>query len=263
MDEVSVGLGKHSKENAEAKFRQRASAIMDKPTFNPIPGDAPAWLMPAPDMDQAAAQTNTEDIMEEFLQDEDMLHLELLCSKWKGIDETEIASIEKLMPDTARHLIQGNKHMEEFLSYRRQVGEKLERKSAVKHKLKQLQRPKEDDDDDDFGNEEEGPMAPAPSIQQEEAMPNRPKDNSVMSSSSGAASVRKSSVMMNLPNASRRMSMTSPRLSVTGANIVGQEKQNGPDSNTKRLAPISEASKNRRSSQNGRRMSVVNITKAI
>jgi len=83
---------------------------------------------------------SAEDVMDEFLQDDDMIQLEEICEKLQGLDDEEIEDLRKICPEMADNLASGQEHVNEFITYRRQMHEKRERqlharKSFVQFKV--------------------------------------------------------------------------------------------------------------------------------
>lgn len=232
---------------AEAKFSkrlERASTLEVEVPAVVAAEPVPMWLMQSP-QDSEIAIVNTEDIMEEFLQDDDMLNLEVLCSKWRGLDESEVEAIANILPEAARSLILGEHHIQEYLSYRRQLNEKHNRKASVKNKMEQktygrgLDVVDEDEDgscledeSDHLGSSE--PPSPMPS-NSSRAPRSEPALSKAAPHQNGGNALARKSVIAAV--AQRRMSMASPRLTQTGASIIGKEEPPGSENTVKRPNP--------------------------
>jgi len=116
-------------------------------------------------------KVNADDIFEEFLQDEDNSNLEVICSKWRGLDGFDVDSFSKICPEIANGLQEADKHVQEFLAYRRSLNEKHARKEAIKKETERkmravdaaLARMPEDDESDALGEDGElsEPSSPA------------------------------------------------------------------------------------------------------
>jgi hypothetical protein len=116
----------------------------------------PSWLTNV--QHEAAAyggETGTSaDIMDGFLEDEDMLNLEVICTKWRGLDEADLEALAKFSPKVAENLQLGEKNMCEFLNYRRQAAEKNQRKYSVITRIKEKSRKFQVDEDKEEAKEE-------------------------------------------------------------------------------------------------------------
>jgi len=233
--------GASASSSAEARFTQKLEQTTSSEAEpSQEPADAmPIWMMlnAAPASEELA---NTEDIMEEFLQDDDMLNLEVICAKWRGVDEADLEGISKILPDTANNLLLADKHIQEFLSYRRQLNEKHTRKTMVKNKMELdrksiMQQVAEDSDSDrdDDSPEPNTPTHPSGAARKSVAAGDR-------SSFAATAKGRKSIVpqpvgqpTLALPQRPERrgsVSTVSPRLAQAGKGIIGQEEPPAPDS---------------------------------
>mmetsp|Transcript_98915 Transcript_98915/g.156514 ORF Transcript_98915/g.156514 Transcript_98915/m.156514 type:complete len:303 (+) Transcript_98915:31-939(+) len=105
--------------------------------------------------------TSTADILDEFLWNEDMLNLEVTCMKWNGLNDSEIDALAKINPELAENLARGNKEMSSFLSYRRKVAEKQNRKVQwTKKKATTEAEADAAEDDDEEDDEEEDTTSP-------------------------------------------------------------------------------------------------------
>jgi hypothetical protein len=185
---------------------------------------------------QAAGVTNekmetlgsTEDVMEEFLHDDDMLNLEVRCAKWRGLDEVDLEGLG-IPTDAINELMLGDKHIQEFLDYRRQLNEKHLRKTEQDRIMKNITAKMtkrsavntEDGDESDLEDRDEDEaddhLAPLPSSSQRRATvrelsPSQDKNPAAVATNTASSSTK-------------RQSMVSPekRLTRVGAQIVSQE----------------------------------------
>jgi hypothetical protein len=185
---------------------------------------------------QAAGVTNekmetlgsTEDVMEEFLHDDDMLNLEVRCAKWRGMDEVDLEGLG-IPTDAINELMLGDKHIQEFLDYRRQLNEKHLRKTEQDRIMKNITAKMtkrsavntEDGDESDLEDRDEDEaddhLAPLPSSSQRRATvrelsPSQDKNPAAVATNTASSSTK-------------RQSMVSPekRLTRVGAQIVSQE----------------------------------------
>lgn len=85
-------------------------------------------------------QVNADDMFEEFLQDEDNANLEVICSKWRGLDGFDVDNFSKVCPEIPKDLLEADKHVQEFLAYRRSLNEKHARKEAIKKETERKMR---------------------------------------------------------------------------------------------------------------------------
>lgn len=214
--------------------------------------------------------------MEEFLQDDDMLNLEVICAKWRGVDEADLEGISKILPDMASGLLLADKHIQEFLNYRRQLNEKHTRKTMVKNKMELdrksiMQQVAEDSDSDrdDDSPEPNTPTQPPGAARKTVAAGDR-------SSFAAAAKGRKSIVPQPVGQSSlalpqregstgRRgsVSTVSPRLAQAGKGIIGQEEPPAPDSQATLGLPSSKAAPRESMIRPGRRGSVSSPSKDV
>lgn len=77
-------------------------------------------------------KNSADDLFEEFLQDEDMANLEEICAKWRGLDGFDVDGFAEMCPEIGRELAEADKQVHEFLTYRRMLHEKHERKEAIR-----------------------------------------------------------------------------------------------------------------------------------
>lgn len=259
-DTLDAQLDAGAPESAEAKFGKRLErvSILDSETPAAPIDNLPAWLMPgAPEGGDTA---NTEDLLEEFLQDDDMLNLEALCAKWRGVDDSEVEGITGILPEISDNLILGDKHIQEFLTYRRQLNEKHERKASVQRQLEKVRGVKAleavaEDDEDESDSEDmdetldqlesltpymsagsnhspkEASASPSPVPEmprkRESAMPSTTKEPlspAALSARKKMSIVAQTLSSIGQSSSTRRSSVaTSPRLTRAGNTIVGQD----------------------------------------
>jgi len=123
----------------------------------------PAWLSNIGTEAPVDNITSTGDIMDEFLENEDMMSLEVICMRWQGLDSSEIDALRKINPELADNLVLGDKHVSSFLSYRHKLAEKQNRKVQMKLNMKKrvgIEAVEEEEDDDDEDEDSAIPLTP-------------------------------------------------------------------------------------------------------
>jgi len=111
-----------------AKFGEAGSLSETAHPADVLATSTPTWLL----QDGAAASGSTEDVMDEFLTDDDMLRLEVECLKWYDLSDKDLKAIGKLDEKMATKILDCHKDMSTFLRYRQQLNEKHARKASVK-----------------------------------------------------------------------------------------------------------------------------------
>jgi len=218
-----------------------------------MPADpVPAWLMSAaPETGEIA---NSEDVMEEFLQDDDMLNLELICAKWRGLDEFEQEALSKICPEMRKELAFGDQHIQEFLEYRRKLNDQhaLKKKMQVDWTMRSTSAIEDDQDDEEAMSEasedEEAEenrktiaLNEAQAVQAAKQTGGRSARGSVLVK--GAAAAAGVGSVAGSPHGGRRASMAAQpaaagRLGRAGGAIAGQEdvKQTNPSTRQSSVA---------------------------
>jgi len=138
-----------------ASRRKQREATATSVSTAVVAESVPAWLTNVGTDASMDNITSTADILDEFLWNEDMLNLEVICMKWNGIDDSEIDALAKINPELAENLARGNKEVSSFLSYRRKVAEKQNRKVQWTKKKATTEAEAETVEDDDEEDEEE------------------------------------------------------------------------------------------------------------
>jgi len=214
-------------DDAEERFAKRLGANRRaSEQMESVHESVPAWLASHVNATQDASnnELSTVDILGEFLQDEDMINLEVLCMKWRGLDETDIEAISKISPDIVKSMVQGDKDVREYCSYRRECAWKHYRKATVQnniqssmHRKTVVQKGSDSEDEDDSDDDK------SPAFRGRKT--GKVEDDAKQHESPKSLAQRKKSVIA--PDQRRKSvvpdKLDSSRLARAGGNIVGQD----------------------------------------
>jgi len=187
-------------------------------------------------------KAQADDMFDEFLLDEDMTNLEVICAKWRGLEGFDVDSFAKICPGVAKDLAQADKDVKEFLNIRRSLMEKHTRKENIKKdaqlKRRQLNARLGKDREDDDGDREEDdeddrePVSPGGSQVSGGSPRTLQRKKSFAISGGGDRQSRRFSVQPAQP------SKFSQGLSQAGSTIAGTSDKDGTDADAHRMGRV-------------------------
>lgn len=231
-DEVSSRVASLGNADEKMKKRLQRQQTLDEHRQQSLdePEAVPVWLMNAAP-ETTGTETTTEDIQQEFAEDEDMCQLEKQCSRWRGVSDSDLEDFAKMFPEIADTLRLATEHVSEFLSYRRTLKEKFAHKAEVQNNMKQKTLAfdavsEESDSEDDLTDKSKGDDAPVSGATAEDATK---KEDAQAKPARDAAPQLLVQPPQETPRKSQQLPgrtsaspvFTSPRLAQAGNAIVG------------------------------------------